>query len=447
MRRRAAGLLAALAGLLAIGAPPAAADVVTVRGASGPGPERYDRVTVERFGPRSARRVLVLVPGLGGGAGDFALIGPELVRRVPGLQVWALDRRSQALEDTRGFDTGDPDRARDYYLAGGRLDGRRFAPVSGDTAPFTREWGLSLALADLRRVVRAARRGGRRVLLGGHSLGATTAATYAAWDFGGRPGHRDLSGLVLIDGGVLGTFGGARTPAALRRELAAIRAGSPFTDLLGLGAPWAAGVFAGLGGLDAAVRPTAPSSLTQSALLPAAFKPPFAPTTAAQLGFALDKASGPPPLALLRVNAGAPATAGDPRGWTDTGEVSTIDRVARLLARSPVNAAEWYFPRRLALDAQAASPLRRDAATRLLGLRPWHRRSVGVPLYAFQTDLTRGRVLRGARRLIAGSRIPRRESLLVDRSRTFSHLDPLTAVPARSPFLASLARFLRAGRD
>ena len=119
MRRRAAGLLAALAGLLAIGAPPAAADVVTVRGASGPGPERYDRVTVERFGPRSARRVLVLVPGLGGGAGDFALLGPELVRRVPGLQVWALDRRSQALEDTRGFDTGDPDRARDYYLGGG----------------------------------------------------------------------------------------------------------------------------------------------------------------------------------------------------------------------------------------------------------------------------------------------------------------------------------------
>ena len=49
MRRRAAGLLAALAGLLAIGAPPAAADVVTVRGASGPGPERYDRVTVERL--------------------------------------------------------------------------------------------------------------------------------------------------------------------------------------------------------------------------------------------------------------------------------------------------------------------------------------------------------------------------------------------------------------
>ena len=182
--------------------------------------------------------------------------------------------------------------------------------------------------------------------------------------------------------------------------------------------------------------------LTQSPLLPAAFKPPFSPTTAAQLGYALDKATGPPGLALLRVNAGAPASRGDPRGWVDTGEVSTLPRVARLLARSPVNAAEWYFPRRLGLDVAAASRLERNAVTRLLGLRPWHRRSIDVPLYAFQTDFAGGRVLRGARRLIAGSRIPRRASVLLDRRRTFSHLDPLTAVPARSPFLRSLARFL-----
>ena len=137
----------------------------------------------------------MLVPGFQGGAGDFALLGPELVRRVPGLQVWAVDRRSQALEDTRGFDTGDPDRALAYYLGGGEVDGRRFAPVADDAAPFAREWGLSLALADLRRVVTARPPGrapgaARRPLAGrldrgrptprGTSAGAPATATWPA---------------------------------------------------------------------------------------------------------------------------------------------------------------------------------------------------------------------------------------------------------------------------
>jgi len=49
---------------------------------------------VTRIGPASARTLLVLVPGFSGGAGGF----------TPGLQVWALDRRSQALEDTSVFE-------------------------------------------------------------------------------------------------------------------------------------------------------------------------------------------------------------------------------------------------------------------------------------------------------------------------------------------------------
>ena len=73
-----------------------------------------------------------------------------------------------------------------------------------------RDWGLELALEDLRRVVKRARRGGRKLILGGHSLGASTAVAYAAWDFRGHAGYRDLSGLVLIDGGLLGSF--ARPP-------------------------------------------------------------------------------------------------------------------------------------------------------------------------------------------------------------------------------------------
>ena len=105
--------------LLLVPAAASAGPVVSVRGAAGPGPARYDRVSYERFGPASAKRVLILVPGTQGGAGDFSIVGPEIVKRVKGLQVWAYDRRTQALEDHKGFATGDPDQAFAYYLQGG----------------------------------------------------------------------------------------------------------------------------------------------------------------------------------------------------------------------------------------------------------------------------------------------------------------------------------------
>ena len=47
-------------------------------------------------------------------------------------------------------------------------------------------------------------------------------------------------------------------------------------------------------------------------------------------------------------------------------------------------------------------------------------------------------MLRGARRFIAGSKIPRGRSVLVDASATESHLDPLTAAPERNRFLQTV---------
>lgn len=52
-------------------------------------------------------------------------------------------------------------------------------------------------------------------------------------------------------------------------------------------------------------------------------------------------------------------------------------------------------------------------------------------------------MLRGARRFIAGSKVPRDRSLLVDASGTESHLDPLTAAPERNRFLQTIVPFLR----
>jgi hypothetical protein len=83
--------------------------------------------------------------------------------------------------------------------------------------------------------------------------------------------------------------------------------------------------------------------------------------------------------------------------------------------------------------------LERNRITQLLGLRPWHRREVDLPLYAFETNLTGGRVIRGARRFIRGSRV-RRWKLVADHDT--SHLDPLTAAPEKSSFLRTAVPFL-----
>jgi hypothetical protein len=397
-----------------------------------PGPAKYDRVWVQQLGPAGARQVLVLVPGTQGGAGGITPVARDIVRRVPRTQVWIVDRRQQAFEDTSVFERRDPDAALDYYL------GFNYRRVAGEDARFVSEWGLRVQLRDLRAVVKRAGAGGRRVVLGGHSAGASTAVAYAAWDFGGRPGYRDIDGLVLIDGGLLGSFKEAG-PKRARRELADIRSGNVFLDLLGVGLPEIAGIFAQVGALYAYERPDEPAALQSFPLLPDAFKPAFPVTNEAQFGYAFDATTSPRELELIHVRAGRLADSGDPRGWRD-GELTPIRRHARAYAANNPNATEWYYPRRLLLDIDAAEDLRMNAAARIVGLRLLHGDEIDVPLYAFSTSLTRGAVARGALRLTRMAPIPR--ARIVDDRRT-SHLDPLSAAPGRNRFLETVVPFLR----
>lgn len=437
-------ILATLAALAVLAAPAAAAEpTVTVKGAPGAGPSRLDKVFVTKFGSPKARRVLVLVPGTSGGAGDFTLVARDLVKRERDIQVWAMDRRSQALEDTSVFREAlagrrTPKEALDFYL-GWIADPSiqpHYQPLDEKRFSFVREWGLELALEDLRRVVAQARRGGRSVILGGHSLGASEAVAYASWDFEGRPGYRDIDGLVLIDGGLTGTFS---TPnfAQTKARLAELQRSSPFLDLLGLGLPWAAGAFGEVGAIAALKDPSGPSIGQAFPLLPDAFKPQIPATNRGLLGFAFDETTSPKTLELIQVQAGMLGGDGD---WRD-GEVTPVRRLAELFGQEPANAIEWYFPRRLSIDVDGVQALERNAQTRLLGLRPFHRREVDVPLYAFQTSLTNGRVLRGARAFVKGSKVP--GARYVDASATTSHLDPLTAAPERNDFLKTVRPFLR----
>ena len=412
-----------------------AAAVFSVPGAAGAGPARYDRVLVRRFGPASARTVFVLVPGKTSGAGVFSLVARDLVRRVRGLQVWAVDRREQAFEDTSVIAAGDPDQALAYYMRGQPVDGRRFSPPPVSEVRFMAKWGLGLLVGDLRHVIRKAQAGGRRVILGGHSMGASVAEAYASWDFAGRAGYRDLDGLVLIDGG-LPLAPSSLTPKQARTILALIRTEGPRVDVLGQRRPYLYGVLSAVAGLYADKQPQGRSPLDGvTPSLP--FRPPFPATNQTWLGLASQFFY--PPEAEAVAHAGHPAAGGDPRPWID-GDITPIARLARLLTQTPINSVDWYIPRRLVeLDIRAAEPLATTPLTRLLGLRLTHGAEIRLPLYAFQTG-SEPAVLRGARRLARVSGV-RRPSLASDRAMT--HFDPLTATPDRNSFLRSVTPFLR----
>ena len=435
-----AGMAAALA---LIGAPAVARErVITVQTPPAPGPAQFNQVTVHQFGPASGKRVLVLMPGTQGGAGDFTLDARYLVKRVPGLQVWAIDRRTQALEDTATFAAAERgevslQQAFDYYLNFGGFHFR-----GADEDPYAREWGMGVALNDAHAVVQLARRHGRRqVVLGGHSLGASLTAAYAAWDFDGRPGYKDLAGLVLIDGGLLGSFD-AYNLAQAQHAVADLQTSNPFLDLLGIGLPEAAGLFAEIGGLYAEKEPTASATTLQSyPLLPAQFNPPFPVTNRALFGYAFDRDSSPPDLSLLHINGGALAPSGNPRDWADGG-VTPVSRLAATFGQEPTNAVEWYFPTRLTIDTNGADQMTQNDVANFLGLRLTHTRKVNLPLYAIGTDLAGAHVLDGARNLIRRSKITRRNSMLVNRNPLFSHLDPLTAAPRANGFLKTVVPFL-----
>ncbi|MGI8749233.1 MAG: alpha/beta hydrolase, partial [Thermoleophilaceae bacterium] len=360
----------------------------------------------------------------------------DLAKGVKGLQVWTLDRREQAFMDLRVLGKGDPAESKAHYL------GFKYRRVTGDRVPFVADWGLATSVNDIRRVVLKARAGGRRrVFLGGHSRGASTAAAYAAWDFKGRAGYRDLAGLFLIDGGLLGAIAGksvSQIPAsAARQQLGAIRGGKVFNDPLGTGIPELGPIFQQVAAQYAAKQPGRTSALRSLALLPPALKPAFPVTNEAFLGRNFDRQTSPPGFNALRVNSGRLARPGNPRRWVD-GEITPIQTLARTFSRP--RATEWYFPQRLVLDIAAANPMRRDAVASSLGLRLWHTRRIDTPLYAYETELTHRAVSKGALRLVRRSRI---EDYLVVTNTRLSHLDAVLAPRRTNAFTKSATKFLK----
>ncbi|MGW0708071.1 alpha/beta hydrolase [Streptomyces sp. NPDC002643] len=412
---------------------------VPVAVGAGGGPVGSDRVHVLKVGPQDAGTVVVLVPGLFGAANDFRLMARDLVAAVPGVQVWALDRREENLSDRSGFLTGADPVA--YYLDG------RYRSLDPAASGFVGGWGLRLLLEDLRTVVLAARNGGRRrVVLGGHSWGATIALTYAAWDFDGQAGYRDLVGLAVVDGGVLGAFEGTGTPVQdspeeVRQRLAAIDGGKVFDMALsavGLGdRAESTQIWYQLAGWYAHHDPEGRSVLQER--MPDALRLPYPITNAAQLGMLVDTSFGWPN--DITVHSGRIAdAAGDSgvRGWIDEG-MTPLARVAQSYAGPVPGAWEWYWPARLSVDLDVADAYTDTELTRSLGLRLWHAPALNVPLYAFNTSYSHGTILDSNRRVVAESRIP---YAVYESDEGMNHLDPLFASTERNAVTRTLAEFI-----
>jgi hypothetical protein len=415
-------------------------------------PAKYDSVQVRTFGSPSASHVLVLVPGTNGGAGDFDLVAPYLATHVPDLQVWAEMRREGALQDESMIQSTLAGKTTsqqmfDYYL-GWISDPKitdHYQPLKAADYGFVADWGMAVAMDDLHAVISKASDGGTRsVTLGGHSLGGTEAATYAAWDFDGHAGYSTINGIVCIDGcaGAPVGFGPPPTVPSVQLAIAQLATKGPWLDLLGTGA-WTTGVFSEVGAVTALKDPTGPATTFEDfPLLPAVFKPSVPVTNEAEFGYAFDYRTSPKGLGLIQVRSGHVATTGDPAGWVDT-DITPIMNVVDAFAQTPLAAADWYYPERLTIDAGAAQSLHQSDVATYLGLRLFHTSQVDVPLYAFQTSLggAGNAVADSAQAYKAESKIP--SVTVVSRTATYSHLDPLLAGSSRNDFLKTVVPWLK----
>jgi hypothetical protein len=135
--------------------------------------------------------------------------------------------------------------------------------------------------------------------------------------------------------------------------------------------------------------------------------------------------------------------ASSPADWVD-GELGTVARAARLFSgRRGMDGTSWYHPLRLSDDSRSVNNGIRNPAQRVFGVHAIHGREVRLPMYAFETSLGAGRVLRSVRALARQSGVPRRRLVLIDRHKGYDHLDPLVAVPRRNAFLKTVVPFLR----
>jgi pimeloyl-ACP methyl ester carboxylesterase len=419
-----------------------------MQGYSAPGtPSKYNRVGVLKIGPNDARNILVFVPGTSAGSAYIAPFAKTLLQHVNGWQVWSVERRENLLEDQSVAQLAKEGKATpkqlfDYYL-GWLADSsitNHIDLIPDSDVEFAKQWGMRTEVNDLRNVVvRAEQRGGHVVVMG-HSLGGSITTAYATWDFNGKPGVRGLSGLVYDDGGSSPT---PITKDDAQQRLADLDSGSPWLAFGGIPAPFA-GLFAEGGGLEALIAPNQPSLGQQFPLLPANLKPPVPATNLAQLGYAADTQTSPSNVIAFQAHVGHLASSGDPRGWDQAGDITPIERYAKMFSGwrlKNVDGVAWYHPMRLTIDSGAVGDGNPNPAQSVMGVKAIHGNAIDVPIYAFGAALGGKNVLDDARALAQQSDLPAGDLTLVNRQHTYAHNDPAGAYP-QNAFMNHLLPFL-----
>jgi pimeloyl-ACP methyl ester carboxylesterase len=424
-----------------------------MKGYVAPGtPAKYDKVGVIKVGAPRARNVLVLEPGTSAGAAYFVPLAKWIVSRAPGWQVWSVERRENLLEDQSELNLAKQHKISvtqmfNYYL--GYLSDatitQHIHPVPDSAVPFARQWGLKVAVEDLHDVIGAARKLGGHVVLGGHSLGGSVVTAYATWNFGGKPGADELSGLVYDDGGSSSEVVSA---SAARTELATLAKSTPWLAFSGVPAPLL-GLFSAVGSTAALVAPNAPSSSQSFSLTPSVLKPPVPATNLATFGFDTDVKTSKLVFAA-QAHVGQLNTSVSPAGWSGAGALTPVNRWAGMLAgagMTGVDGSEWYFPQRLTDDTGAVDQGNADPAQKVLGVDATMGHKLPRSLRIFAFGAFGGTLItKDAAALAKQSRIPRSQVLLVSRHGTYAHNDPAGAFPHNAffsnlmPFLAKVAK-------
>ncbi|KUO21112.1 hypothetical protein [Streptomyces dysideae] len=188
---------------------------------AGPRPAACDWLSYLRYraadGPAAsadADRILVAQPGILEGAGAFDSVARNTVAAAAAqgrqIEFWALDRRSNCLEDRTGIASGDQHTAVDYYYRGKQVDDRTFAGFAGNgKLGWMARLGIEQTVRDQYDLLtaelpdQALRK--RKVLCGGHSLGGVVTGYFATADFDGNPastadaGYNQCAGYFALD--------------------------------------------------------------------------------------------------------------------------------------------------------------------------------------------------------------------------------------------------------
>jgi hypothetical protein len=472
---------------------------------NGKGPAALDATVVYRYRIDSTpatpvRAVVIAVPGFLAGAGALDTLARALVRRGAAksqpIEVWAIDRRANLLEDRRGFAAaalaGNPEIATGYYFGSDTVGRKAFAGFLQQTdVDYESEWGLAVHVEDLHRVIQKVPQDQRkaRVFLLGHSLGSIFAEAYGAWRFDdGTRGFDELAGFVFLDGALgaqpisAATYQNGQTTTALPLAgLDEIRRSTRYSalPLLGLRSFARSEILAqrNVVAPDVVVADadrdqtftfllglTTVPKLTNKAAMGFSFDRQFAGLTFidATLGAVTGGAVGKYQSTLFSRQLLHPTDSTATYGWDDSSTatpppLSNLDAFSRAYSSASGNFLEYYFPARLSLDLAAVggANLSTSSWQAQAGLRSFDGPANDAPGLAVAGGLAsmdemtaigaRLAPTVGAGRPSAGAQRNAAAGFQVVDATNLAHVDVVTgSEDARNPVHAAVEEFVRA---